>query len=59
MELVDPELSRVMGEAVESRIRHERENPLTPIEYLEWLSSMSGLFPDAPLMPMKGSAFKL
>ncbi len=58
-ELLDPELSRVMDAAVEDRLHRERENPLTPDEYLEWLTSMAGFIPPRPFAPMEGNEFRL
>ena len=59
MELLDPKLSQAMDAAVEDRLYRERAYPLTPDEYLEWITSMSGFIPKPPFVPMKGCAFPL
>ena len=57
MELLDPELSRVMEVAVEARIH--RDQTLTPDEYLQWVTSMSQFIPKPPFEFMEGCEVKL
>jgi hypothetical protein len=59
MELLDQTMSQAMDAAVEDRLYRERTNPLTPDEYLEWITSMSGFIPKPTFVPMEGRAFQL
>jgi len=52
LELLDPELSRIMEAAEEERIR--RDQTLTPDEYLQWVTSMSQFIPKPSFEPMEG-----
>ncbi|HXW69089.1 MAG TPA: hypothetical protein VEJ88_05740 [Dissulfurispiraceae bacterium] len=52
LELLDPELSRVMEAAAEDRIR--RDQTLTPDEYLQWITSMSQFIPKPPFESVEG-----
>jgi hypothetical protein len=58
-ELLDPKLSQAMDAAVEDRLLRERTNPLTPDEYIGWITSMSEFIPKPPFVPMEGCAFLL
>jgi hypothetical protein len=48
-----------MDAAVEDRLLRERTNPLTPDEYIGWITSMSEFIPKPPFVPMEGCAFLL
>jgi|GEM_PF-2226822 hypothetical protein len=55
MELLDPELSAVMEAAVEDRLNRECTDPLTPDEYLQWITAMSQFIPKTDFVPMEGN----
>jgi hypothetical protein len=44
-----------MEAAVEDRLNRECTDPLTPDEYLQWITAMSQFIPKTDFVPMEGN----